>query len=1140
MTRQDDFLDRLSRGPAALLLGQQHLALGRGDDPLLGLLAKKFEFSRIDGYDLLLAAEAEAGGIAAWLDSRSRSLTISEHLEAISGYEWIGVWSSAVDSLWAGAFERPWRETQPVLSEAFHPADPRNRRRLHCTYLFGALSRSDSAERVPMTNLGLIQRRGVANALARRLITVLGPTGVLAIEGYHSSDWFRIEDLLAVISQMQPGQCHLFGADENLINDPAVSALVDEGLLVAHEASLASVLEAGGRAGRIRLEDDSQSDGSERLISFGGQVHSVPRDLWVQLTTSVRVVDEATLAPSRSMSADATYSAFREFLGATEGAPAWDGVSRGFVFPRDFEAELEAVVREAIGRHEVDDPAIILHGATGTGKSMGLSALAYRLADERDFPILFIDRRAGDSARESIDRFCIWAEENGANLSVVFWDGMLELAEYQKAARFFASRGRQVVLIGSAYKVPPDRDSGPLRLVRAPDLLSPDEVKRLSHFLAKFSPQLQELAMAGASSDMSFLVSLYRLLPSTRSAMRSGVVRELTRTERVMLASAGEGSDDYSPPTVLARALFDAGLLPELSLDAATAEHSPVEEFSLVQDLTALVMVPAQYGIDAPLEIVLRAVGRDGYASLPSLLTDVDLIRWVEDGVGNFFLGARTPLEARLVIGSRLGTAATEVAFIKRLLLEVRETADPNGRQPEIDFAVKLLKAFGAQGPSPGRYRDSYSDIASALWDLRTERGIMNPRLVLQEANLRREVLRLVRERPDEDQAAMSLAENEVSLLVEALQDAAEELPPGSHEHLRLSLEVERASALATLSRASTSERGRVDLYQQTRRALSSARGAGEGSFYPLDVLAWATRDVLSDGVLEPAAEVDATVEVLSAFDVFDIESVDVGQIERFHRRRQEFADLVGNAEVAEEAFNALIESGSGAGVYLRARQIAGVGGWLDGDDSPDEAALQSALDLLGTYSEVTAEDSRCQNFAFDLWWQLKAGTRPFHAERECLPFGNTEWAEARDRTEGLLASGASFRSTSLLYLRGLAEFHLGAVADSLETFRDVERSSDEIRGRRRIARSYLATDGGGRPCRYTGTVNWASDDLRRGEVYIDALRHRIRFIPREFGSRPLTRGSSLGDFHIGFNYLGVIADPLGYYDAGRARGRDR
>jgi hypothetical protein len=96
--------------------------------------------------------------------------------------------------------------------------------------------------------------------------------------------------------------------------------------------------------------------------------------------------------------------------------------------------------------------------------------------------------------------------------------------------------------------------------------------------------------------------------------------------------------------------------------------------------------------------------------------------------------------------------------------------------------------------------------------------------------------------------------------------------------------------------------------------------------------------------------------------------------------------------------------------------------------------------------------------------------------------------------------------------------------------FRDVERESDKVRGRRRIIRSYLASTSTGQPQKFHGDVRWVASSSARGEVYVEEIRHRILFLPQDFRRPDIAPGDTLGEFHIAFNFLGPIADPVGYY----------
>lgn len=1139
----EKFAERLGRGPAALLLGQRHLALGSSVDPLLDVVRRKLNAPADGpaGYNMLLAdSRLDNISLLDWLDNRSRQFAASEHLDVIAQYPWIGVWASAIDSLWADAFETSWREVQKVFSESYRPTDPRNRHRLHCTFLFGSTSRSELEERPPLSRLQYLQRRGVAQALARRILPVLGPTGTLAIEGYGEHDWLSVEDLVGILAQTQPGQCHLFSASDELASRHELRELAEAGLLTLHRAELATVLHDAHEAGVLELGTPADEGDLQRIVSFDGRAHSVPRDLWVTFTSSAQVLDEATIATPSPLSKDALYAAFRRFLGSPEGRPDWEGVARGFAFEREFEPALTAAVERLIRQRDLPDRPIVLHGATGTGKTTALAVLALRLAQRRSSPIMFIDRRSGSTlVPDVLDRFCKWAEEEGARASVLVWDGMLELDTYEGLAQFFASRGRRVVIVGSSYRLP---DAVPRRrpnLLAAPSDLSPDELERLSTFLAEFDERLARVSRL-AEFDSTFLVYLYRLLPPTRAAVRSGVLRELERTERSIVARATSSRIDHEPGTALGWALLDAGLLPDLELGARSRVAVPGEQFSVIEDLTSLIMVAAQFGLAVPLELLLRTSGREGYANLAKLLDDVDLVRWIEDPAGNYLLGARSRLEAQLIARTRLGTLSAEVAYAKRLLLEVVESDAALSGRAEMDFAIDLVRSLGAQGPNPDRYLPEYLEIASALRQLREDRGVSNPRLMLQEANLLREwSFKRLRNPATADeyrgQAITALLEA-ADVLAAALDLAADE----RRSALRNRLHVELSATLATRANALASSPDSADeraaLFDEARRIALEARAEDQGSYYPVDVLAWSTRDVLNAGLLDSDAQAEATAEVFSAFELLDPDELDASQVENYHKRRQEFADLVGEVRIADDAFESLLASGSGAGVYLRARAMARLPGMAEQVDSDALERISHALDFLAAYEEVVLRDVRCLNLRFDLWWFLHSGQRSFADERHRLAFDSATWARVIELLRPLEGLGTSYRDAQLQFLRGLAEFHLGDYSAAFTTFEEVERRSEDVRGRRRIVRAYLASTPAGEPIVYRGTISSISRDQRRGEVYVDELRRRLTFIPSEFGARALQRGDNLGGFHIAFNFLGIIADPTAYLKSSTSR----
>ena len=1116
-----------------MLLGQAHLAMNSSTDPLLTVIRRKLEIDDATGinYDILLSPPTSSDPtFLGWLDEKSRLLAISTQLEVIAQYRWISVWSSAIDTLWADAFESPDREVQKLFSDDILTPDPRNRRRLHCTFLFGSITRTEINERPPVTRLEYIRRHAVAQALSRRIPTVIGPTGTLAIEAYRLGDWFSLDDLLGVVTQMLPGQCHIFNAPIELLNQPEVHELIRSGLLVSHTRSLASILAEGNSAGIIELGASTEGD-LQRLVSFAGRTQNAPRDLWTSLSASGHLLDESVLADPTPLSADATYAEFRRFIGAFEGRPDWQGIARGFTFSRDIDNVLDLRVAEYAGQRELHERPIVLHGATGTGKTAALASLAYRLALHRTYPVIFVDRRTERFDRSAIDRFSQWAEDGGATATVVIWDGMRGVDDYEGVARYFASRGRRIILLGSSYRIPDYLTANATSHILAPSELTSGEIPRLEVFLGRFDERLRTLARISGTSEPSFLAFLYRLLPPTRAAMRRGVVRELERVERIIAERSATSDVYYEPDTALGRALFEAGLIPDLWVDRSDDLDMAGEQFSAIEDLTALVMVPAQFGQAVPLELVLRASGSGGLVEIPKLLQDVDLVRWVEDSEGNFLLTARSSLEAQIIAQSRLGTASSEARYARRLLVEVRDRDIAVSGASEVDFAVSLIRSFARRGLNADRYYAEFPTLAEALHDLRYDRGVANPRLMLQEAHLLREwSMRL----SSDQRAAKLRALAEAGTILNA---ALELVPTGRQSRIRGTLHVELASTYGvqatTLGTEPEAEDDRALLFNNARQAVRAARAEDEETYYPIDVLAWTTLDMLRDGNLDDQQRADIIAEVLAAFELIDSLELDSDELVLYHQRRQQFGDIAGNIEVADAAFEALASRGSGAGVYLRARQIANLSAGQD-TSSFDPQRFQLALDYLQEHRDLVANDIRCLNLQFDLWWLLNAKQRPFSDERYGLPFNVQKWREVLAMILDMESVGNTYREVPLLYIRGLSEFHLGDYAAAFETFREVTRRSDEVHGRRRIVRSYLVSSVNGRPQTYNGTIRWVSDDQRRGEVFVESIRRSVAFIPREFAGRRLEQGVNLGDFHIAFNFLGVIADPPGYLHSRR------
>jgi len=1133
MNELQDFFNKLNGGPAVLFLGQNYLRLDTGGDPFLAEIQAKFGGSATGAaYDLLFEGIANQSGDSAlaWMTERCRRLLSPEWLRTVAGYQWSSVYSSAIDTIWLSAFRNEWRDIWPIFEEHYFPRDPRNRRILHCTFLFGSINQTEQQQRAPLSKFELLSRKPIAVNLARRLPDILTPLGTLVIEGYAGDeDWLSISDFYPVIQMLNPKQVHLFSTTEQLAQNEIINQLVQSGKVILHAEGLAWILQQGIEQGLVKMGPVSElgEEGRQVILQTGNI--SIPRDLWNKVCSSATVLDADVLASPPPMSEDARYWEFRRFLFESGIRPVWSGYANGFAFKRHFEEPLHELVLRRLAREATSNQPIILHGQTGTGKTVALGRLAFDVAKSGKYPVFFIERKIQRPVYADLDQCCQWLEDHGAEACLVVWDGMLQPNEYYDVQGYFTSRGRKIVLVGSTYKLQAKGDN----YFAVPDCLTTKEAPEFISFLAALNIPINEhLREAVEKRDTSYLVALYRLLPPTRPRIRTGVVEELEQTEKEIENAVISLQTKLEPVTTLAQALINAGIIDEAKLDeirrgAATAKIRPGD----VQELVDLVMVPGRFGINIPIELLVHAWGKSDFSDIGSILRDFDIFRSSEDYAGRILVGPRQPLEAWLLVQARIGTVEAEVAIITKLIETLRPVTSITDESDGVNFVVELVRAIGPQGSEKARFRPFFPRFATALRQLRDTRNIRSPRLMLQEGNLLREWVTLTSQAgqvPEEASATLDAAQT-------ILQDAMGLLDDNRrNQALRESIATELATTLGAqtvyLIRRQAKEQEIVQAFQRTKEAIRSARHIDFTQFHPVDVLIWVTTAMVQSASLTDVERIDAIADALDAIQTVDTELIDALSLEQFHKRMVELGDLLGDQKMSDSSFEKLLAMGSTAGYYIRALDTGGSTRDITGVSESLAQQYQNAWQYLEKHRTEIVNDPRCLNLLFDYWWLSRARQSLFSRERSVVPFNENDWSYCLQLMTQLKSLPGSYRNLSLSFLEALSVFHLNHPRRAFQLFREVESESYILRGKRRIIRFYLAGDPNGKPRVFHGAVRMVEADGRRGQVFVDELGQRIPFFPADFGQPNI--GDSLGEFHIAFNFLGPVADSTLRYSA--------
>lgn len=1125
------FLKRLVQGPAVLFLGQAHLRLLDGQDSLLTEVHRKFELTSVkEDYSAIFLNENHTASDAerrlAWLHSCCRKIE-PPWLEPVSQFAWSAVFSSGIDSVWSDAFRIKFRDIFKVMDDRTNPSDPRNRQQLHCTYLFGCVDQNEEDCRSPLDRLELLRRKQVAVLLGRRLPETATSLGTLVIEGYNPEhDWFSPEDLYPILSFFTSGQVHLFSTSRFKIEDPLLMSLARGGKIVLHERSLAQVLAEGSAQGFVSLGMPKALATCGHSVFIAEKEVPIPEDIWRSALRSATFLETTDLQSPPAISEDQKYVEFRRFLLESARKPIWEGFARGFAFRRDYQDKIDELVTQRLTSRTFQSTPIILYGQSGTGKSIALEALAYRVAMEKKVPVLHLPKRSIGPSFTDIDAICRWSEDTGGDSVLIVWDGMQDYHQYTNLLQSLASRGRsRPILVGSCY---PDQAKNVKErqcMVEASARLSESELGKMQIYLKSLDQSLFEYFKKSKLGTVEhFLVALYRWIPSTRGLLRQGLEEEFSHAEQGIAAQATYMKAPLDLGS-LAEAMAVAGIDVNKTFLTEEIHELAGEHLTEVQLLTDLVMVPGKFGLDVPIELLMRAMGKGFCQEFLVILAKADIFRLTEDTWGNLLIGPRHALEAQLVT-RRLGSAEAEVTLACKLILGV--SASSHRDNPEVQFAVDLLRNMGPNGQDPEAYVSSFLELAKCLHQLREERGMENSRLLLQEASLLREyaVQSFKKGRLTREQSAQYISAGE-AVAERALSFLAANEPHNTNLLSMLLAEAAtcRAARVSNMLLSGTGG-GNFGLedHDHILGYFARARRANPNNYHVFDVLAWSSLELLGQGRLDIPTRAQVIADALHAISVVDSEMAPLDSQELIEKRRFALGDALDRVDLTEQAFTALCERGSSAGYYLRALGMAGEALRHNRPDAQDTDRIENALRYLNQNEKAIRDDPKCFHLYFQLWWRFHVGRKPFDGERATLPFGPKEWEFCQSSLERLLTMEEFHDDPAFQYLLGIAYFHLGDRNRAGMVFSELARSDLNV-GRRRVVRHYLASHPDGRPQVFTGQIKRLMPDGRRGDVYVEALRQTVPFFVHEFGRSNLEPRSPLPDFHIAFNYLGPIAD---------------
>jgi hypothetical protein len=192
-------------------------------------------------------------------------------------------------------------------------------------------------------------------------------------------------------------------------------------------------------------------------------------------------------------------------------------------------------------------------------------------------------------------------------------------------------------------------------------------------------------------------------------------------------------------------------------------------------------------------------------------------------------------------------------------------------------------------------------------------------------------------------------------------------------------------------------------------------------------------------------------------------------QLERFQRQRLSLGGVLDDALLTEEAFRDLIEIGSSAGFYLRARAMAPEKpnqGEIAAEGDRERAAKAAAY--LREHYTLIAADPRCVSLLLNMEWVAEVGRWLFRGTRQPLPSAELTLNRIHGVLQDYLVASDSNVTSKYRYLDSVLSWLIGNESTALANWRQLAHDTEYIE-QGRVLNRHTITNVSGDPVTYSG-----------------------------------------------------------------------
>ena len=304
---------------------------------------------------------------------------------SVLDYAWNSIVTTNCDMTLAASLRNDMRSVRDIMSKDDMQANLMDRKNLHVIRLFG--------ENYPKTDIDELDAEDVTDQaveMLARVAEIIKRNGILLIEDFEEPCFTHKElrkALRGLFSNQK--QVYIFNCKNK---DQYLTALENQGIAVLIENGINDFFEEF-----LQPEESFEHQSTDKFIQIYIEADKKSIPTFIEKRQLLETESFATLINvgllneikiPKNMYKDYFYM----FLKNSVREPQWYGYAYGFNLHRNYEDRLYRKVKK--GLENVGKPnnkPLLVVGQTGTGKSISLAAVAYKIFNEKKYPVVYIN-----------------------------------------------------------------------------------------------------------------------------------------------------------------------------------------------------------------------------------------------------------------------------------------------------------------------------------------------------------------------------------------------------------------------------------------------------------------------------------------------------------------------------------------------------------------------------------------------------------------------------------------------------------------------------------------------------------------------------------------------------------------------------